>query len=169
MPCAGLSWGGLDVQILLELSFVFHRDIEGKDDRHTDPDLPAFEGIERRIGLLIQGQLLGTEGCGVGVGLVDVVLAHQDQLVRGCWLEPVAGRPSRVVVADLARNRALLRTKKKLTAANLTLSRPSCVRGASWASLTLSSLSDAGVASPSSVSRWSMALCPQASRFRREV
>jgi len=76
VPRASLSWGGLDVQILLELTFVLHRDIEGQDDRHANTDSPAFQGVERRIGLLVQRQVLGTEGCRVGVGLVDVVLAH---------------------------------------------------------------------------------------------
>ena len=49
------------MQVLLELTSVLHRNVEGQDHWHPYPDMAALEGIERRVGLLSQCQVLGTE------------------------------------------------------------------------------------------------------------
>ena len=110
MPGASLSWGGLDVQILLELTFVLHRDIEGQDHRHADTDLPAFQGIDRRIGLLIQASTFGYGKSSVGVGLVNRSSCPQRSTCTRRRLEPIAGCPARAILADLPGDRALLLT-----------------------------------------------------------
>ena len=96
------------MQVLLELPLVLHRHIEGQHDRHSDADMAALERIELGVCLLIQCQVVRTESRRRGIGLVDGVLAGGDQLVRGGWLKPIAGRPRGAILADLSGKRALL-------------------------------------------------------------
>ena len=97
VPGAGLARRRLHLHVLLERRLVGDRHVEGDDHGHADTDGLALQRRERRVGLLVEREVLGVEPGGAGDLLSLGVLGDGAHAVVEARLEAARGGPAGLV------------------------------------------------------------------------